>query len=390
MRFKLIPTRAPSARPEAELLRLASRRYANQSSLDRMCELLSIGIDWGQVLKQARRHGVVSSLHYNLSRCRAPIPESVANQLSRIFHESARHNLYLFGELLKILKMLERCKIPAIPFKGPTLAVNAFGDVSWREFSDLDILVREADVKYACAHLAGLGLRCAHHPQWLEPYLVFGHELDLVRDTDGAQVDLQWRFAKKWLSLPLRQQAVWDRAVRTTIGDVTFYQPTPEDGVMILCVHGYRHCWSHLKWISDLCAAIEVARTDIDWPALIGRARQDGGERVLALGLWLAREVGGTELPRSAHALPINTARIEKLGQYVIAHLFDDSTAAGPRGSLGIAAIALFHWRVRERWRGKIPLIKPLLAHASYVARRYATHYARRLLTPISPARSDR
>jgi len=86
-----------------------------------------------------------------------------------------------------------------IPLKGPVLALSAYGDLSYRGFSDLDILIQEHDIARAVATLAELGFRCKCHNAWLKPYLSFGHELDFICDNGDVFVDLQWRLSKRWL-----------------------------------------------------------------------------------------------------------------------------------------------------------------------------------------------
>src|SRR6185503_8502263 len=60
--------------------------------------------------------------------------------------ENTHTNLLLTGELIKLLDSLDARGIPVIPLKGPTLAVRAYGDIGLRQFSDLDVLVRQSDV----------------------------------------------------------------------------------------------------------------------------------------------------------------------------------------------------------------------------------------------------
>src|SRR5262249_25168051 len=162
----------------------------------------------------------------------------------------AHHNLYLLGELLTLIESLERHDIAVMSFKGPLLAVAAFGNVSLREFSDLDLLIRERDIARACEVLAQSGLHCTHHPRGIKAYLRFGHELDFVGQDGAPRIDLQWRFAKKWLAFPVDHEAIWARSTCVACSGRSVRQPAPEDMVLILCGHPFRHCWSHLKWVS--------------------------------------------------------------------------------------------------------------------------------------------
>ena len=71
---------------------------------------------------------------------------------------------------------------------------------------------------------------------------------------------------------------------------------TPEDLLLILCIHGAKHRWERLVW---LCDVAELARTPdaLDWKEVIDTAQRLGSGRILFLGLLLASELLGVELP---------------------------------------------------------------------------------------------
>ena len=62
-------------------------------------------------------------------------------ELGRLFLLNVGSSFGLAKKLLEILALLDREGVRAIPFKGPTLAVKAYGDLTLRPFSDLDIFV---------------------------------------------------------------------------------------------------------------------------------------------------------------------------------------------------------------------------------------------------------
>jgi hypothetical protein len=55
--------------------------------------------------------------------------------------------------------LLESYEIPAIAYKGPTLAVSAYGNLSLRQFGDLDILVQDRAYERARQLLIKQGFR---------------------------------------------------------------------------------------------------------------------------------------------------------------------------------------------------------------------------------------
>ena len=56
---------------------------------------------------------------------------------------NARRNLLLVGQLLMLLRLFKDNDIPIIPYKGAVLAASAYGDITLREFHDLDFLVQK-------------------------------------------------------------------------------------------------------------------------------------------------------------------------------------------------------------------------------------------------------
>src|SRR4051812_18354994 len=99
--------------------------------------------DWDAVADLAHAHGVLPLLSRHL-RTVAPaaVPPPAAQRLRRLFVTHAAWTFSLATELRDVLERLGAAGIPAVPFKGPAMAVALYGDLLARECSDLDILVR--------------------------------------------------------------------------------------------------------------------------------------------------------------------------------------------------------------------------------------------------------
>jgi len=156
-------TKAPtvSDRPEIELLLCCTRTQIDTATAERIKILIQSKIDWAYLIQTATRHGVMSLLYQSLSTtCQEAVPKTNLAQLRDYSHSNALHNLFLTKELFKLLNLFESHSIPAIPFKGPVLAVSAYGNLSLRQIGDLDILVRERDFHKAKELLLDQGHRC--------------------------------------------------------------------------------------------------------------------------------------------------------------------------------------------------------------------------------------
>src|SRR3989454_2276525 len=151
----------------------------------------------------------------------------------------ARRNLRLTGELLSVLDLFEAQGIPAVPLKGPLLALLAYGNLALREFGDLDILVRRADVERAKRLLLSHGYRpelfveAAHEAA----LLACGYHYPLRRD-DGLAVELHWSLAPREFPYPLDAEEVWTRLRPVRLGGRTLYTLGSEDLLLFLCAHG--------------------------------------------------------------------------------------------------------------------------------------------------------
>jgi hypothetical protein len=124
-----------------ELLLYCAQTPIDSEIAERIRTLLQQDIDWAYLIQTAAQHGVMPLLYQSLNTtCPEAVPKANLAQLRNYFHTNAQRNLFLTKELLKLLTLFETHSIPAIPFKGPVLAVSAYGNLSLRQISDLDIL----------------------------------------------------------------------------------------------------------------------------------------------------------------------------------------------------------------------------------------------------------
>ena len=94
------------------------------------------------------------------------MPKPILEELREHFYANAGRNLFLAKELIKLLHLLESHEIPAIAYKGPMLAVSVYGNLAFRQFGDLDILVQERDYETARHLLMSQGFRLTIELDW--------------------------------------------------------------------------------------------------------------------------------------------------------------------------------------------------------------------------------
>jgi len=278
-------------RPEKELLLCCSRTSLDTDGRKRLAALLEKELDWDYTIKTARQHKVMPLLYWNLNQtCPEAVPPATLSRLRAMFETNASANLALTSELFNLLKLFEERGIPVIPYKGPVLAASVYGNLTLRQFGDLDILVRPQDVIGAEDALIAQGYRSTADLGW-------EHEF---RSPDGrVAVDLHqiltsWDF---WVAFDMK--GLWQRLQPIPMFGQNILSFSPEDLLLILCVYIARDCWDGQIRLLEIADLAELLRThpEIDWERTVKEAKKTGTQRILLLGLFLACELLGAKLP---------------------------------------------------------------------------------------------
>jgi hypothetical protein len=343
-------------RPEAELLLLCSRVQLKPDKVQRLRDLLEEKIDWNYLAQQAFYHGMIPLLVRNLSLvCPDGIPKATLNQLRDCSNGVARSNLRLTGELLHLLNLFREHGIRALPLKGPSLAVLVYQNLALRHFSDLDVLIPREDMLKAKELLIQQGYRpnLKLTASQESDYLQSHHDYKFIRATDGTVVEIQWGITESLFCFPLDFDDLWERRETLPLAGVELFSLGLEDLLLLLCVHGAKHRWEQLKWICDIAEIVDAYRQKIDWGKVLDRARVLGGERMLLLGLFLAHDLLGADLPTETLKKIAGNPGIKCLTVKVRDGLFRE--VSNPVG-LGDEA-PFFYWKVRERLRDKLKVL---------------------------------
>jgi hypothetical protein len=339
------------ARPEVELLLLCARTRMSSERAARVETLLQEDINWDYLLETAQEHGLMPLLYWNLNAtCPEAVPKTAFNQLRDRFRKNAQRNVFWTGELLRLLNLFEMHGISAVPFKGPSLAASIYGNLALRQFADLDILVHKQDVPRAKELLASVGYQPEYwltHTQEVA-FLQYYHELSFTRDAVGIRVELHWDVAERFFSFPLKPERLWERLEPTSLAGKEVLALSPEDLLLILCMHGTKHLWQALELI---CAVAELIRVSegLDWARIMEQARELGSERMLFLGFFLASDLLGATPPDEVLQRALADPSVKALSAQVRGQLFRE--ADNPPN---IFEEALFYLRARERLQDRI------------------------------------
>jgi Uncharacterised nucleotidyltransferase len=278
-------------------------------------------VDWDAAVRLGIRHGLGPLMHRHLSRFEMPVPKPAAAALWARAQLVAERNGRRIAELVAIARDLHAQGVPFLPFKGPALAARAYGDVSLREFNDLDLLVAPADVPQARRILEKRGysprtaLDAVRDELWMRSGSCY--ELPLANER-GDLVELQWR-ANPDVGIPPTEEPGWWASAQThRFEGVDICVMAREEEMLALLVHGSKHSWASIDWLVDVA---ELTRTPgFPWQRLMALARDHAAERRAALGLRLAHDLLELPLPDEVAGFA-RRARIDAVASGIVASL---------------------------------------------------------------------
>lgn len=383
----ILETSTQSGSPEIELLLCCARVGDSPRSTERAASLILRGVRWDRLLRAASRHGVVPLLYRQLDRAhREAVPHGVLEQLRDYSRSTRLHNLRLTGELVGLLNTLEARGIQAIPYKGPILASLVYGDLSLREFGDLDILVPESRAPEASELLLSLGYAPEYELTGAQRAAFVSYERQyLFAREGGAAVELHWTVTPRSVSFLLDPKQLLARAERVSFAGRETLSLSPEDLLLTLCVHGSAHRWERLGWICDVAELVRTAG-DVDWDSLTARAAASHTRRMLLLGLLLARDLLDAEVPervlRQARADAVVTGLAETVRERLFSEEYD------PESVDEDAVRWRFQLRMLDRARDKIrycvnQVTTPTLLDREFMPLPVALYPLYRVLRPI-------
>ena len=349
-----------------DILIQAARIGADAAALRQAAEAVT---DWEAVMGQAARHGLLPLLYSRLRQhCPDAVPAGVSEDLRKAFLANAARNMMMTAELKAVMGWLEAGDVPAIAYKGPTLAAWAYGDIALREFCDLDILVRPSDKDRAISTLVANG--CVPTRAAGAAELSGNCEIGLATP-GGCDVDLHWAISPPYFAT-IDTTAWWGRAHRVETAGVLLPTFAADDMFACLATHAARHCWSSLGLGCDVANLVRVA--PIHWDVLNADRRT---RRIFHVALLLSAELLSAPVPPEVIAKARRDTVAANVARQIEHNLFteDGDIAGRPAGAMMQLRMAgTLRDKARYVWRRALeanqtdndflplpPRLKPLL-----------------------------
>jgi hypothetical protein len=258
------------------LLALCARAEGHPLFYEKLARQVEEFNAWQELPAQAEIHGMAPLLWHHIQQAGLSIPPETERVLQGLYLRQRVLNQAHTQILLEINELFEGAGIQALLLKGLAIAYQYYPDPSLRPVSDIDFLLKGADIVPALDLLADTGFRTDSPPTPSDQILK-----ELTVDSppcDGTRVHVELHHHDPKGISPIdfsrdNEFEGFDASPHILkIEGSTVYVPGPMDNLRYLSRHLTRHLFSatvsrplQLKWCADFVSIVEQEAKSIDW-----------------------------------------------------------------------------------------------------------------------------
>ncbi|MCF6155443.1 MAG: hypothetical protein E3K36_09355 [Candidatus Brocadia sp.] len=291
--------------PENRLLSYCAQIRIPQDAVDKVKDIISLSLDWEEVLNAAFWYGIAPLLYSNLKNIQESqfIPENVMDKLQMAYYSNAARNMRIYAELDRILGAFRVKGMKIIVLKGAALAKTVYGDIGLRPMSDIDLLVKKEDLSHAEKIMTELGYHFHGDmpPEW---YRENDQHISYLHPEKNIPVEIHWHIARK--AHPSRIRIIdtdiierwWEEAETIEFSGRKALMLCPNDLIIHLSIHFLQHRFGGryfskraLIQLCDILQTLEHYRDEIDWVRVKRRAEQYGIDDLIYATIFIAKEI---------------------------------------------------------------------------------------------------
>lgn len=261
----------------------------------RLAERLSAPLDWNVLIAFAEDHGVLGLASARVKdHDEQLIPSENSDYLRGWRRNHTLFTMNLTAEMFRLFNAFAADGVEILVIKGPVLSARCYGDPGLRQYGDLDLIVRDKDILRSTELMIGLGYEPSVPLTAIRAKKIPG-EYVFRQSSNQLLVEFHTERTFRYHPRTLPVEELFKRQVHVNIDSHDVPALSPEDELILICIHGAKHFWEQLSYIADVAAF--VSHQELDWTRVMSAAAEVGGERMLFVGLRLAADILGAPLP---------------------------------------------------------------------------------------------
>jgi len=281
------------------------------------------------ILNLASKHGVLplvyQSIHHMANTHHILKPFEMT--LKSAYLQIVKKNMRMSIELIYITKLLKTHGIDSLTFKGPVLSKIAYGDITLRQYGDIDILIKKRDRLKMILLLENEGyipeIQLKTHTK--ETFIKAVNVIAFYHKSSKIRIEIHWELLSKNYAVNWHEDTLWENNHSIQINNNHLPILTIELHLIYLCVHSAKHLYERIEWICDIDRLIR-SNANIDWNYILYHSKKMGITRMLYLGLTLSYILFDLEIPNTVQKHINKDTEIPKLINKIIKINFSNTS----------------------------------------------------------------
>ena len=228
------------------------------------------------IKKKATQWNLLPLIYVQLMKCRPYLSPDQAispflDDLKMAYLKNLQHSVRqetLSGEIVAYLR--ER-GIPSVVIRGAEIARELYDDPYCRHSTDIDILVREADVLTADALLQKNGYMRTDHLNLKFLFYRLHHVVYAHPDTQDI-IEMHWNFCVPSF-FSIASEDIWKEVIQDKDARPAL---TPEMLIIMLLLHHHMHFFREFRILTDIVWGFAQYEKRIDWKMLVNKLEKIG------------------------------------------------------------------------------------------------------------------
>lgn len=250
-------------------------------------------IDFHKIKSLAFSNGVASLIYRNLESLNS-VPENIIQSFRNAYLLTIKNNVLNSREMIRILTLLGKNNINAVPLKGSIASDMIFGDPGLYPSSDIDILVHLADMDKTKRILAEAGY---FKTEGINERDLISSHYHLIFQKEKHTVEVHWNLVKRYFDV--NPEFWWEDMHSTVYEGIELSMLSHERYLMYTIFRLFDHGFRPLKFFVLILAIINKYKNDIDWQKLFFFSKQYKMERLIFFTLRLLKEMFDMDIRES-------------------------------------------------------------------------------------------
>ncbi|HBE03335.1 MAG: hypothetical protein A2096_11070 [Spirochaetes bacterium GWF1_41_5] len=288
--------------PYADLLHLAALAMAGSCPKTVLEKSFTKFSDWENLFYASWYEGLLPYIYHSILKKKINIPDHLADFSNTVYRKHIIQHKILSAEIIRISMIFRAAEIKYAWIKGPVLASLFYSSPELRPSNDIDLLIKEIDLKNALKVLGKAGYLPFYTltDSQQKIFNKYNKHTFLMQQKNKAVLELHTAVAAWEYFFRYPAQNIVDSSITVSFYNEKVSAPRAEDSLLISAIHGAMHAWDKIIWICDSAAIIKKIKNP-DWNRIFNSVKNlPETKNALELCLALASGIFRSNLPEQA------------------------------------------------------------------------------------------